>query len=195
MQGISKFRSPMTDPVLMDMLAERGLSEVPLFSRDRRNLPEQAWRDAMDRWDELAPHRDGPVNTDAVPVTDAAAMTAKIKQKARELGASDVGICELTPIMLNEGHDYPHRYVISLLIEENYEGVLGGALAVEMETIDVYVRCAEVSTELGKYIRDLGYPAIADHNGTMHVQAIPAQAPIAQPGQRIVVGEVTDLLL
>ena len=51
MQGISKFRSPMTDPVLMEMLAERGLSEVPLFSRDRRNLREAArlleiWKNA-----------------------------------------------------------------------------------------------------------------------------------------------------
>jgi len=174
MKGISKFRSPMTDPVLMEMVSERGLEEVPLFSQDRRNLPERAWRDAFVRWEELAPDRDGPVNEDAAPIADPAAMTAQIKEKARELGADDVGIAEVTPIMLNEGYNYPHRYVISLLIEEKYEAVLGGALSVEMETIDVYVRCAEVSTELGKYIRGLGYPALADHNGTMHVQAIPA---------------------
>ena len=174
MKGISKFRSPMTDPVLMRMVEDRGLDEVPLFSRKRRNLPEQAWRDAMERWDELAPDRTGPANPDTTPVDDTAAMTARIKEKARALGADDVGIAALTPIMINEGFEFPHKYVICLLIEEKYENVLGGALAVEMETIDVYVRCAEVSTALGKHIRDLGYPAVADHNGTMEVQAIPA---------------------
>jgi len=174
MDGISKFRSPMTDPVLMKVVEERGLGDVPLFSRGRRNLPEQAWRDAMDRWEELAPDRDGPVNPERTPVGDPAEMTRLIKEKALELGADDVGICEMTPVMINEGHSFSHKYVISLLLEEKYKNVLGGAFAVEIETIGVYVRCAEVSTELGKFIRELGYPAMADHNGTMELQAIPA---------------------
>jgi epoxyqueuosine reductase len=174
MDGISKFRSPMTDPVLMNELERRGLSEVPLFSRGRRNLPEQAWRDAMDRWDELAPDRDGPVNSKAAAMADAVAMTRLIKEKARALGADDVGIAELTPRMINEGYSFPHKYIICLLLKEEYHSVLGGALAVEMETIGVYVRCAEVSTELSKHVRGIGYPAAADHNGTMYVQAIPA---------------------
>ena len=174
MDGISKFRSPMSDPVLMEMLAERQLDEVPLFSNNRRNMPAQAWGAAFQRWEELAPDGDGPVNPEKTPVSDAVEMTRLIKEKARELGADDVGIAELTPIMINEGRSLGHKYVISLLLEEKYENVLGGALAVEMETIDVYVRCAEVSTELSKYVRSLGYPALADHNGTMEVQAIPA---------------------
>ena len=174
MDGISKFRSPMTDPVLMKVLEDRGLGEVPLFSNSRRNLPEQAWRAAFDRWTELSPDRDGPLNPEQTPVPDPAQMTRLIKEKALELGADDVGICELTPVMINQGKSFAHKYVISLLLEENYENVLGGALAVEIETIDVYVRCAEVATALGKFIRGLGYPALADHNGTMELQAIPA---------------------
>lgn len=174
MDGVSKFRSPMTDPVLMKMVEERGLDEVPLFSRRRRNLPERAWTAAFERWEELAPDRNGPVSPHKTPISDPAELTTLIKDKALELGADDVGICELTPVMINEGHSFSYRYVICLLIEEKYENVLGGALAVEVETIDVYVRCAEVSTALGKYIRALGYPAMADHNGTMELQAIPA---------------------
>ena len=174
MDGISKFRSPIADPVVLEMAGERGMDEVPLFADGRRNMPAQAWRTAFDRWAELAPERDGPVNPERTAVADPAEMTRLIKDKARELGADDVGICELTPVMINEGFSFPHKYVVSLLLEEKYEAVLGGALAVEMETIDVYVRCAEVSTELGKYIRSLGYPAMADHNGTMELQAIPA---------------------
>ncbi|MYK58355.1 MAG: hypothetical protein F4027_07000, partial [Rhodospirillaceae bacterium] len=174
MDGISKFRSPIADPVVLDMARERGMEEVPLFADGRRNMPAQAWRMAFERWAELAPERDGPVNPERTAVADPAKMTRLIKDKARELGADDVGICELTPVMINEGYSFPHKYVISLLLEEKYQAVLGGAVAVEMETVDVYVRCAEVSTELGKYIRGLGYPAMADHNGTMVLQAIPA---------------------
>lgn len=174
MEGISKFRSPMSDPVLMTMLEERGLDDVPLFSSKRRNLPATAWQAAFERWEELAPDRDGPPNPDKIAVDDPAEMTRQIKEKARELGADDVGIAELTPIMVNEGHTLSYKYVISLLIEERYEKVLGGALAVELETIEVYIRCAEVATELSKHIRGLGYPALADHNGTMQIQAIPA---------------------
>ncbi len=174
MDGISKFRSPIADPVVLEMARERGMEEVPLFADGRRNMPAQAWRAAFKRWAELAPERDGPVDPERTAASDPAEMTRLIKDKARELGADDVGICELTPVMINEGYSFPHKYVISLLLEEKYQAVLGGALAVEMETIDVYVRCAEVSTELGKYIRSLGYPAMADHNGTMELQAIPA---------------------
>ena len=175
MKGISNYRSPTDDPLVFEMLKARGLQEIPLYSRNRRNLPEDAWRDAFERWDALAADRDGPVARDPVPVDDPAPMTEAIKAKARELGADDVGVAELTPIMINKGHDVPHRWVISLLIHERYQAVLGGALAVEKETIGVYVKCAEISTALGKYIRDaLGYPAAADHNGTAVIQAIPA---------------------
>lgn len=174
MDGISKFRSPIADPVVIEMQKARGLGEVPLFASDRRNLPAQAWQDAFVRWEELLPDRDGPVNADAEPVTDPEEMTRRIKAMAREVGADDVGIAELTPRMINEGHSFPHKYIISLLIEEKYDRVLGGALAVEMETIDVYIRCAEVATALAIRVRELGYPALADHNGTMEVQAIPA---------------------
>ncbi len=175
MHGISKFRDPgIDDPVLMEMLAERGLDEVPLFSRRRRNLPARAWRDAIDRWNELASQRDGLVNPNPRPVDDPAAMTRRIKEQARDLGASDVGIAELRPIMINEGAEFGHANIISLIVAEDYEAVLGGALAVETETIRVYVAGAEIATELARLIRDMGYPARADHNGTFDIQAIPA---------------------
>ena len=40
--------------------------------------------------------------------------------------------------------------------------------------MEVYARCAGVSTEIARYIRDeLGYPALAHHNGSYQIQAIP----------------------
>ena len=37
-----------------------------------------------------------------------------------------------------------------------------------------YARCAEVATEIARYIREeLGYPAWAHHNGSFEIQAIP----------------------
>ncbi len=174
LKGTSNFRHPIDDPLILRMLRERGLEEVPLFSRQRRNLPAQAWRDAIERWDALSGDKDGPVNPQPQPMGDPAEVTLMIKQKARELGADDVGVAELTPIMINNNVDIPYKYVISLLVHERYSEVQGGALAIEKETIRVYVKCAEISTGLGKYIRGLGFPAMADHNGTFSLQAIPA---------------------
>ena len=36
-----------------------------------------------------------------------------------------------------------------------------------------YAKCTEISTALAAYVRELGYPAIAHHNGASEVQAIP----------------------
>jgi epoxyqueuosine reductase QueG len=36
-----------------------------------------------------------------------------------------------------------------------------------------YARCTEIATELAAYVRNLGYPALAHHNGGSAVQAIP----------------------
>ena len=61
-----------------------------------------------------------------------------------------------------------------MIVPEDYTKVLQGALAVEEEAFETYVQCACVATELAAYIRELGFPAIAEHNGTGDIQAIPA---------------------
>jgi epoxyqueuosine reductase QueG len=175
MKGISRLRHwGHEDPVMIRLLKERGLDEIPLFRRDSPKMQKADWGGSIARWVGLAKERDGPVNPGKTLADDPAALTAHIKQKARDLGASDVGCAELAPIMLNIGYEAHQKHIISIIVAEDYAKVLGGALEIESEAIRVYVRCAELATELAKYVRALGYPAVADHNGSDDIQAIPA---------------------
>ena len=75
--------------------------------------------------------------------------------------------------MIDDGFDMPHRNVVSFIVHEDYDKVLQGSLAIERETYDVYMRVADISTQLAAFIRDLGFPAWAHHNGITQIQAIP----------------------
>lgn len=126
-----------------------------------------------DHWAELAKFRDGPVSPQRVEVNAPAEMARRIKDKAMELGATMVGTCRLKPHMIDLGEDVPHEYVIVACVAEDYEKVLHGANAVEEEAMRVYAACSDIATQLAAYIRELGYPALAHHNGGSAVQALP----------------------
>ncbi len=169
MIGISWRREQgLADPLLRRMLAEKGLDNVPQWTKK-----DDVRMEAHDRWMALAKDRDGPVNPERRETTDPAHITDEIKSKSLELGADLAGCCALTPIMIDEGFDMPHRNVISFIVHEDYANVLKGSRAIEAETYDVYVRVAKIATELAAFVRDLGYPAWAHHNGIRQIQAIP----------------------
>jgi epoxyqueuosine reductase QueG len=68
----------------------------------------------------------------------------------------------------------PHDTVIAIICHEDYRKVMDGPDAVDLEAMTTYVRCAEIATALARHIReDLGYPALAHHNGGVQIQAIP----------------------
>jgi epoxyqueuosine reductase len=66
-----------------------------------------------------------------------------------------------------------HEFVIACCVAEDYEKVIYGPDAVEEEAMRTYAKCTEIATALAAYIRQMGYPAIAHHNGASEVQAIP----------------------
>jgi len=159
----------LQDALLVESLRQRGMAEVPLW---RRKFP--ARDAAMKHWTDLAPLRDGPVNPNRVEVTDRAAMAAEIKRRARAAGADDVGMTALRPEFIELGVDLPHKNVVAVICYEDYGKTLEGPDAVDLEAMTAYARCADVATELARQIReDLGYPAIAHHNGSFQIQAIP----------------------
>jgi hypothetical protein len=158
----------MADPVLAEMVHATGATESRHYAAVKPTI--QAYRAS---WVKLAPYRDGPVNSQRVAVDDPAAMTAQVKEKAAELGANMVGVCRLRPHMIDLGSEVPHEFVVVACVAEDYEKVMHGADAVEEEGMRVYVKCAEIATELASHIRSLGYPARAHHNGGSEVQAIP----------------------
>lgn len=158
----------MEDPVLAAMVRGMGLDEAPHY----KTRPPKV-TGYVNRWMENGKHRDGPVNPVRVEVTDRAEMTARIKAKAVELGADLVGCCRLQPSMIDLGVDLPHEYVIAACVHEDYEKVLEGPEAVEEEAMRVYAACSDIANDLAAYIRELGHPALAHHNGGRSVQAIP----------------------
>jgi ferredoxin len=158
----------MADPVLASMVHAMGLENARHFTAATPKV--KAYRQ---RWADLAMFRDGPVNPQRIGAVDPLEMAKQIKAKAIEMGADLVGICRLQPHMIDLGEDVPHEFVIAACVAEDYEKVLHGANAVEEEAMRVYASCAQIATDLAAYIRDLGYPALAHHNGKSAVQAIP----------------------
>ena len=169
MIGISWRRLQGTaDPLLRHMLTARGMADVPQWNKEG-----DVRMRAHARWTALGEERDGPVAPERREISDIAGVTAEIKAKAIELGADLTGCCALTPIMVDRDFDMPHQNVIALIVREDYANVLEGSRAIEAETYSVYVRVAEIATELAAHIRAMGYPAWAHHNGATQIQAIP----------------------
>jgi ferredoxin len=168
MIGTSWMREQFTgDPLLVEVLRARGIDNL-----NRPRHPRTVA--ALKRWEALAALRDGPVNPQRVPVSDLQAQADDIKRRARALGADDVGMTALRPEYVSLGVELPHDNVIVVICKEDYARSVEGADAVEVEAMETYAKCAEISTELARYIReDLGYAAVAHHNGLVQVMAIP----------------------
>ena len=170
MKGTSWIREQgMQDALLCAALRDRGMDDVPLW---QRSFPE---RDAaMKHWNDLVPLRDGPVAPERVEVADEAAMAEDIKARARALGAADVGMTALRPEFVELGVELAHRNVIAVICYEDYRKSIESPDAVDLEAMSTYAKCADIATELARQIREeLGYPAVAHHNGSFQIQAIP----------------------
>ena len=158
------------DALLNRVVGEHGFDDAPNYARQ---FP--GWVEAERRWEELVPLRDGPVNPVAAAAGDPSASARDIKALALDLGADIVGIAVLKPEFVKLGVDIAHDFVIAMGVHEAYGKVLGGADAVCAEAFDVYRRCAEIATDLARHIREeLGFEAVAHHNGACEIQTIPA---------------------
>jgi ferredoxin len=171
MKGTANLRPQgLKDPQLVAVMERHGHTEIPLW---KHRPPETLAR--MQRWADLATERDGPLNPNPEAIPDPIRLTEDIRRKAHELGASLVGFAELAPYMIDNVADLAEKNVIALIVHEDYARSVEGPRAVETESTSTYVRCAEISTELARHIRETyGAPAIAHHNGAGEVQAIPA---------------------
>jgi epoxyqueuosine reductase len=175
MEGISESRrGGPDDPLVREIMQQKGLSEVPFYRQNSPKADKFDLQACMQRWMAWSPQRDGPVNDARPEGADPAHLATLIKEKGINLGAGDIGFAQLTPVMINVGSSFELKNIISIVVPEDYAKVLEGALAVEVEAFEVYVECARISTQLAAYIRELGYAAIADHNGTGDIQAVPA---------------------
>jgi hypothetical protein len=67
------------------------------------------------------PRQDGPVAVDRRPFPSAADATATIKQRARELGAHQVGVTTVDPRYVYEGRSVPHAFTVVIAVAMDYE--------------------------------------------------------------------------
>lgn len=168
--GITKRRHHgMNDPLLVEVMGKMGLEKIAFYENRGDETKSQRVR-----WRELKETRDGELATPQRAVPDPAAMAEEIKAVARELGASDVGCAVLKPVMVDAGATLPHKFVISFIIAEDYATVEKGPYPIEVEALTTYTKCCEVADKLARHIREMGWPALAHHNGATEVQAIPA---------------------
>ena len=94
-------------------------------------------------------------------VADAEKMARQVKEKAKELGAGVVGICELKDEHLVAGAKNEYRYAISLGLPMDREKMLhvpGYTSAMEVQR--VYIKASYLTVDLARHIRSLGWPAL-----------------------------------
>jgi epoxyqueuosine reductase len=108
---------------------------------------------------------DGPVAPVRREVDDPAAMAAEIKALARRLGASLVGVAEVTQDAVFAGHDPGLRYAVCLGQEMDRREMLHVPEArAAAEVMRTYRVLGRLSMKLAERIRGMGWPARAYGN-------------------------------
>jgi len=120
----------------------------------------------------LKPLTDGKINPPKKP-QDKEKISKLIKEFTKTLGASKVGITELNPAFIysNEGRNpdtwgnpvnLNHKYAIAFTVEMDYFQVeKAPQIEITEESAKQYLRAAYISIVLGKFIRSLGFDALA----------------------------------
>jgi Pyruvate/2-oxoacid:ferredoxin oxidoreductase delta subunit len=142
--------SPKTGPLAWDRLQRHFRYSIPL-----RLLPAVLGH----MWATFRPQ--GAVAATRLEVTDQKQSAQMIKEKALELGAAVVGICELKDHHMTEGAKKSHKYAISFGLPMNREIMLSAPNAkASREVQRVYSRCSRLSVNMARFIRSLGWPAL-----------------------------------
>lgn len=107
---------------------------------------------------------DGPVAQRKKELNDAEKNTLHIKRWARELGADLVGIACVKKEYFFKGHELDHNFAVSMAMEmddSKIETSPGPPSATEV--IRVYCTLGDITVNMARRIRELGYPAYAHH--------------------------------
>jgi epoxyqueuosine reductase len=108
---------------------------------------------------------DGPVRPERREVADARAMADEIKALARRLGATLVGVAEVTDEDLYEGREPGLRYAICLgLPMDRGEMMHAPQARAAAEVMRTYREIARIAIRLAEAIRCMGWPARAYGN-------------------------------
>ncbi|NOK62695.1 MAG: Epoxyqueuosine reductase QueG (queuosine biosynthesis) [Chloroflexi bacterium AL-W] len=117
----------------------------------------------------------GPIAPQQVPVTDPVKMAHRIKNEARRLGASLVGITAVSNEVLFEGVDFSYKHAICIAIPMEREEMLEApSETTNLCVLEGYYNVADVAIKLAEYIRAMGWPARTSANlGVSEVLHVP----------------------
>ncbi len=146
---------------------------------------------------EMTARVDGEVSSMRIKA-DPAVMTSRLKELVRRLGADDVGIATLNPMYVyshvgrgpekwGQPIENRHRYAIVFCLEMDYGRVQAApALPATEESALQYLRAAQISVSLARYIRSLGFPArahISDSNYQIMLPPVAYDAGLGELGR------------
>ncbi len=126
---------------------------------------------------------------------DPTTMTSEIKQMVHEMGADEVGITRLNPMFVyshvgrgpeswGKPIELDHQLAIVFTLEMNYDQVRKAPdLPITEESARQYLRAANISIDLARHIRSLGYPARAHISGSNYQIMLPPVAHDAGLGE------------
>ena len=107
-------------------------------------------------------YRNGAVAETQRAFANPGEAAAAVKERAGELGADLVGIARRRPEWVFEGRTAPGQYFISIGVHMEMDRLsTAPEQAAQEEVLRVYAVVARISTDLARFIRSLGYPAIS----------------------------------
>jgi epoxyqueuosine reductase len=110
-------------------------------------------------------NKDGRVNPKQRSVSDAAAMAAEIKSRAKALGAELVGVARITDEALYEGVSLPFATAICIGLSMDREQMAHiPQEPAGVEVMRVYRAISRIAIRLSRQIRKMGWPARAYGN-------------------------------
>lgn len=148
----------------------------------------------FDEVEALTPHVDGEVSAERQEIA-ADAATCMVKEMLLSGGAKAVGITELDqafvyshvgrgPEPWGEPIENNHRFAVMFTLEMAYEPVeTAPRMPITEETGKRYLQGAELSIELARRIREMGYPARAHIAGSNYQIMLPPLAHAAGLGE------------
>tara|TARA_B100000508_G_scaffold141071_1_gene145903 strand:- start:4148 stop:5095 length:948 start_codon:yes stop_codon:yes gene_type:complete len=110
------------------------------------------------------PRFTGEVNPDQKEFENVSQASQAIKEKAKELGATEVGIAEIEASDIYKGRQIDEKYAIVVgqkMLWRKFQEVPSHESAVEC--LRVYFSLGEVVIKLAQYVRDLGYTCKVEH--------------------------------
>jgi ferredoxin len=181
--GTDRYREYYRQHPEHEAIDERNRARPGLLSPTSRHANPFAYASADSSFsliDGIQLQVEGQPAADRLPISPEDA-TEMVKGLARYYGALDVGITPLQPYHLYShigrgsgeyGAEIPleHRYAIAITVEMDFE-MVGSAptAAITMESSKQYVEAAAAAAQLGKTIRNWGYPARAHIDGNYRV--------------------------